>query len=163
MKSFTRSLMVFCLLCSIIHAGDSDNAPDNLFPTTDDNAWFYLKQSDITQSRYHTRHAEIFGKYVTGYNLYVLKGIDKVQESAPRGGGYFIGIKAVPTESPLGYPLKLFGLPLLDPPRTTSYCSGSSYGALIEGLNMIFPDGMNKLSLDRFEALRMQEPDGGRR
>lgn len=141
----------------------SDNPSNNLSPTTDDNTWFYLKPVDLTQGRYHTRHAEIFGKYVNGYNHYVLKGIDKVQETAPQGGGYFIGIKAVPAESPLGYPLKLFGLPILNPPRTTSYCSGSTYGALIEALNMIFPDGEKKLTLERFEAMRMQEPDGGRR
>ena len=69
----------------------------------------------------------------------------------------------MPTESPVGYPLSLFGAPLLDPPRTTSYCSGSTYGAFIEAINRILPDGADRLSPDRLEAMRMQEPDGGRR
>src|SRR5207253_9122527 len=71
-------------------------------------------------------------------------------------------------ESPIGYPLALFGKPLLAPPRTTSYCSGSSYTAFIEALNLLYgkegaDDGAARLSPDRLEALRMQEPDGGRR
>ncbi len=93
----------------------------------------------------------------------MLAGIDAVQKHAPDGGGYFIGVKAKPTESPIGYALSLFDKPLLDPPRTTSYCSGASYAAFIEGMNRIFPDGAAKLSKERAEALRMQEPDGGRR
>ena len=79
------------------------------------------------------------------------------------GGGYFIGIDSIPTESPVGYELKLFGKSLLDPPRKTSYCSGSAYSAFIEGLNLIFPDGNSRLSYERYEAMRMQELDGGRR
>lgn len=157
-------LSIFVLTsCLVLPLCKADNSPNNMTPTTDNNSWFYLKSGDLIRKRYHTRHEEIFGKYVAGYNHFVLKGIDKVQKSAPDGGGYFIGIKADPPESPLGYPLRLFGLPILNPPRKTSYCSGSTYGALIEALNMIFSDGGKKLSLDRFEAMRMQEPDGGRR
>ena len=122
-----------------------------------------LGKEDVSAGTYHTRHAEIFGKYAPGYNKYILQGIDTVQATAPDGGGYFTGIKAVPTESPIGYTLKLGKRALLDPPRTTSYCSGSSYAAFIEGLNLIFGDSLDQLDSTRFEALRMQEPDGGRR
>jgi len=161
-KSFFYFFLLFLLFLSLT-PGAVENQNTSLFPTPDDGQWFFLKDEDMTNGGYHTRHAEIFGKYVTGYNSYVLKGIDKVQETAPQGGGYFIGVKAAPPESPIGYPLKLFGLPILNPPRTTSYCSGSSYAAFIEALNMILPDGAKRLTLDRFEAMRMQEPDGGRR
>ena len=83
---------------------------------------------------------------------------------APDGGGYFANVKASPAESPIGYALKLFGRPLLDPPRTTSYCSGSSYAAFIEALNLLLRDAAgDKISSDRLEAMRMQELDGGRR
>jgi len=161
-KKLFYALLVFAFFLSFF-SGAEENQNTNLFPTPDDGQWLFLKEEDMANGRYHTRHAEIFGKYVTGYNSYVLKGIDKVQESAPQGGGYFIGVKATPTESPVGYPLKLFGLQILNPPRTTSYCSGSSYAAFIEALNMILPDGAKRLTLERFEAMRMQEPDGGRR
>ena len=49
----------------------------------------------------------------------VLRAIDRVQASAPDGGGYFIGLKADPLESPIGYPLRLFGRQMLLSPRTT--------------------------------------------
>ncbi|WP_456409437.1 hypothetical protein [Caldithrix abyssi] len=136
---------------------------NQLHPTSDDGSWFVLKKDDLTAGTHHTRHAEIFGKYVSGYNLYVLKAIDIVQAHAPDGGGYFAGLKADPPESPIGYELKLFGKSLITPPRPTSYCSGSTYAAFIEALNLIFAGRTPKLSEDRFEAARMQEPDGGRR
>ena len=147
-----KSKIVFFVLVSLILAGCQDKP-----------GWFVLSKSDVAAGTYHTRHAEIFGKYAPGYNKYILQGIDKVQATALEGGGYFTGIKAVPTESPIGYRLKLGKRALLDPPRSTSYCSGSSYAAFIEGLNRIFSDSLNKLDSVRFEALRMQEPDGGRR
>ncbi len=134
-----------------------------LEPTLDNGEWFQLVKTDLAAGAHHTRHAEIFGKYVKGYNYYVLQAIDKVQATAMDGGGYFTGIKAVPTESPIGYKLKLFERPLLEPPRTTSYCSGSTYAAFIEQLNLLFPDRGKKLSYERYESIRMQEEDGGRR
>src|ERR1700759_1822169 len=79
------------------------------------------------------------------------------------GGGQFISVDANPPESPIGYDLKLFGQPLLSAPRKTSYCSGASYTVFIEAMNLQFPDGSAKLSPDRAESLRMQEPDGSRR
>jgi len=85
-----------------------------------------------------------------------------VQATAPDGGGYFIGLKAKPAESPIGYPLALLGKPLLDPPRTSSYCSGSTYTAFIEALNLLL-DPATQLSPERAEAMRMQESNGGRR
>jgi hypothetical protein len=132
-------------------------------PTKDDGKWMFLDSADIPTLRQHLNHEAIFKKYVDGYNLDVLKAIDIVQAHAMDGGGYFTGMKAKPTESPIGYEVKLFDKSLLDPPRTTSYCSGSTYGVLIETLNLIFPDGKSKISHDRYESLRMQEPDGSRR
>jgi len=135
-----------------------------LEPTTDNGAYFFLKSADLKKEGQHQSHFEIFGKYVQGYNDYILQGIDQAQSSAMDGGGYFTGITAQPTESPIGYELQLLGRPLLDPPRTTSYCSGASYTAFIEGLNRILRDMDHPpLDYDHYEAMRMQEPDGGRR
>lgn len=131
--------------------------------TSDNDERLLLSNADLAAGIYHTRHAEIFGKYIKGYNLAILKGIDKVQATVDNGGGYFIGIRAVPTESPIGYPLQLLGKSLLDPPRKTSYCSGSSYAAFIEGMGILLKNQTNKLDAIHSEALRMQEPDGGRR
>ncbi|MCC6546707.1 hypothetical protein IT570_06015 [Candidatus Sumerlaeota bacterium] len=131
--------------------------------TSDDGSWFYLDAKDITSGPHHLNHGKIFGKYVDGYNRTILEAIDTVQAHQPDGGGYFIGVKAKPPETPVGYELSLFGRPLLKPTRTTSYCSGSSYTAFIEALNVIYPDGATRLDPVRTEAMRMQEPDGGRR
>src|SRR5205085_6520040 len=100
-------------------------------------------------------------------------------KTAMDGGGYFTGIKAQPTESPIGYPLTLGETPLLAPPRTTSYCTGASYSAFIEGLNLwlqqepaIKRDDLDtdplpawqppfaEITEDRLESLRLQEPNG---
>lgn len=131
--------------------------------TTDDGSAYVLTAAQIAAPAHHTRHAELFSRNVTGINLLVLKAIDKVQATALDGGGYFTGVHAMPAESPIGYELKLFGHPLLVPPRKTSYCSGASYTAFIETLNLLFPDGSSRLSPQRLEALRIQEPDGSRR
>ena len=160
MKLPVRTILLL-LLASISSA---QNGASKLEATRDNGEWFLLNKNDIAAGAHHTRHAEIFGKYVQGYNYYVLQAIDKVQATAMDGGGYFIGIKAVPTESPIGYKLKLFDRPLLEPPRTTSYCSGSTYAAFIEQLNLIFSKKEGKkLSDERYEAIRMQEENGGRR
>ena len=131
--------------------------------TKDDGQWLFVDTADVPTMRQHLNHEAMFKKYVGGYNLAVLKAIDIVQSHAMDGGGYFTGMNSKPTESPIGYQLNLFQKPLLDPPRTTSYCSGSSYGVFIEALNLIFPDGGTRLSAERLESLHMQEPDGGRR
>jgi hypothetical protein len=131
--------------------------------TKDNGSWLILKKEDISNGPHHTKHAEAFGKYISGYNTYILKAIDSVQFTAMDGGGYFIGITADPPESPIGYNLSLFNKQLLKAPRTTSYCSGSSYSAFIESLNLIYRNKPQALSEDRFESLRVQELDGGRR
>jgi hypothetical protein len=131
--------------------------------TTDDGQWLFVDTADVPAAKQHLNHEAMFKKYVKGYNISVLKAVDIVQSHAMDGGGYFIGISAKPTESPIGYQLSIFQKPLLDPPRTTSYCSGSSYGVFIEALNLIFPDGGSRLSSERLESLHMQEPDGSRR
>jgi hypothetical protein len=123
----------------------------------------YLKKDDLNWGQHHKKHYEVFGKYSSGYNLQILKGIDIVQSSAMDGGGYFTGIKAEPPESPIGYNLQLMKKVLVDLERKTSYCSGASYSAFIEGLNLIYNDGSKVLDENRYEALRMQELDGSRR
>ncbi len=125
--------------------------------------WLFLKSNDISLNPHNLNHLKNFAKYAEGYNLKVLEAVDSVQSHAMDGGGYFIGVDSTPAESPIGYNLKLFGNSLINPPRTTSYCSGSSYTAFITALDFILPNGSKKLSKQRLEALRMQEPNGGRR
>ena len=112
---------------------------------------------------YHLQHERVFADQTSEFNRTVLASVDKLQATAPDGGGYFTGVKAVPAESPIGVPVSLFGHPLLSPPRRSSYCSGASYAALIGALNIIFDSRSSELSGDRLEAVRMQEPNGGRR
>lgn len=160
MPTILRKVASIILLCAVIATPQSNGG---LTATTDDGEWFVIENGDLAGGTHHTRHADIFGKYVTGYNRYILRSIDKVQATAMDGGGYFIGIHAEPAESPVGYRLQLLGRPLLEPPRSTSYCSGSTYAALIESMNLIFDQRTDTLTYDRYEALRMQEEDGGRR
>ncbi len=125
--------------------------------------WYVLDPSQLVAGPHHCRHLELFGENAPALNRAVLAGVDRVQATAPDGGGYFIGVHAIPAESPVGYDLKLLGRPLLRASRTTSYCSGSSYAALIEALGQVLSGRNDNLSDDRFEAVRMQEPDGSRR
>ncbi len=162
MKSFLRKSSI-CLFVLLVTGAYSQESVQPFVATQDNGEWFILTKDDLAGGTHHTRHAEIFGKYVTGYNDFVLQGIDKVQATALDGGGYFIGVKAVPAESPVGYPLQLFGRMLLAPPRSTSYCSGATYAAFVEQLNLLFQGGHDRLDDARYEALRMQEQDGGRR
>jgi hypothetical protein len=135
-----------------------------LLTTTTAPARFELPPSAFAVEPHHTHHVDNFAKYApTPINAAVLRAVDTVQSHAPDGGGYFVGVHATPAESPIGYPLSLLGESLLSPPRTTSYCSGSSYTAFIETLNILFKDSDKKPSPDRVESLRMQEPDGSRR
>lgn len=108
-------------------------------------------------------HARTYGPRTSGFNRLVLGAIDIVQATAMDGGGYFTGVKADPPESPMGYPLKLGGKAILDPPRCSSYCSGASYSVFIEALNLWLRDHPTEISDAALENLRMQEPDGGRR
>lgn len=112
---------------------------------------------------YHVQHERVFSEYTGETNRAVLAAVDRIQAMAPEGGGYFTGVKAVPAESPIGFPVSLFGQPLLNPPRTTSYCSGASYAALVGALDILLRERASELSSDRLEAVRMQEPDGSRR
>jgi hypothetical protein len=155
--------LVFALAVSLVPVSGALAGEKSAAAGKDGGQWIYVDTTAIPSGLRHVRHAAIFKRYAAGYNLSVLKAIDIVQAHAMDGGGYFTGLKAVPPESPIGYPLKLFGKALLAPSRTSSYCSGSTYGVLIEALNLIFPHGVSKLSAERLEALRMQEPDGARR
>jgi hypothetical protein len=143
----------------------SDKNVDNvdLSMTIDNGTRLILQDSDLEAETTHIRHAEIFSKYTNGYNLKILEGIDIVQATAPDGGGYFASIEAVPPEAPVGYTLKIFNEVLFDPQRSTSYCSGSTYAAFIEGLNLLYNDKTVELPYPQFESLCIQEPDGGRR
>lgn len=143
--------------------------------TGDDGTWYVVGDERLPDNAQHTEHLARFGGSIGGYNRLVLEGIDAAQLSAMDGGGYFIGVTADPPESPIGYGLSLLGEPLLDPPRQTSYCSGVTYTAFIEALNLRHDSteaGRHKDAGDdqaptldpvRAEAMRMQEPDGGRR
>ncbi len=137
---------------------------NNNKPTNDDGTFFILDKSEILNDGQYLNHAKYYGKFVSGYNYHILEAIDKVQSTAMDGGGYFTGISANPTESPIGYNLQFNGYELIDAPRSTSYCSGASYSVFIESLNII-SEKYNELKPDsiRLEAIRMQEPDGGRR
>ena len=130
---------------------------------TKEGNWLLLKKTDISSGSHNTNHLKIFGKYTSSYNKAVLDAIDKVQATAPDGGGYFTGVKADPPESPIGYDLPLLGKKLLHLKRKTSYCSGATYSAFVESLNEILKDKSDSLSGDRLEALKIQEINGGRR
>ncbi len=160
MKKYSLIISVFSAILLLAACKQKQIVPG---PTTDDGSRFLLSEDDLSAGTFHTRHAELFGRAINGYNLAILQGIDKVQATADSGGGYFAGIHAVPPESPVGYPLQLLGKPLLNPARTTSYCSGSSYAAFMEGMNILFKGSEQKLDSVHYEALRMQEADGGRR
>ncbi len=127
---------------------------------------FLLPMSSFVGLRlpaYNMQHMAVYGNLSPEPNQAILAAVDRMQATAPDGGGYFTGIKAMPPESPIGVPLELLGHPLIHPPRTSSYCSGASYAAFIGGLDTLLQDRQNELSEDRFEAIRMQEPDGSRR
>lgn len=141
----------------------AENPKFTLVPTRDDGKFLVLPDSDLVAGAHHTRHLEIFGKYVQGINAAILKGIDIVQSYAMDGGGYFTGVKAVPAESPVYYNLQLFKRPLIEVPRQASYCSGATYSAFIETLNLLLPERGQELSEERYESIRMQELDGSRR
>lgn len=117
----------------------------------------------IPSDTYHLSHARRYGADVPAFNRLVLRGVDIVQSHQCTGGGYFIGIKAQPTESPIGYELQLGNQSLLAPPRTTSFCSGASYSAFIEAMNLYMRVESRAIPANTLEALRMQEADGGRR
>jgi hypothetical protein len=155
--------LLFWVILFISITTFAQNKVANHFVTKDDSTWLVLDSSDVSFGTYHTKHYEIFGKYISGYNTFVLKAIDLIQSIVMDGGGYFAGIKANPPESPIGYNLNLFGKELLNAPRKTSYCSGSSYSVFIETLNLIYKNKQPNLTVERLEALRMQEPDGSRR
>src|SRR4051812_34133756 len=105
--SMTRKIAA-CLFAIILiaHLATAHGASTTQ-PTRDDGTPYLLIDDQLTAGAHHTRHAELFSRGIDGINLFVLRGIDKVQSTAPDGGGYFIGIKATPTESPIGYPLAL--------------------------------------------------------
>lgn len=133
-----------------------------LGPTPDDGSRWVLSRTQERLEARHTRHREVFGKGVSGLNLAVLSAIDRVQATAPGGGGYFADPSARPLESPVGYPLRLWGEELFVPERTTSFCSGATYAALVEALSILYPQNPGA-GEEVFESLRQFEPGGGRR
>ena len=118
---------------------------------------------DSAVPTYHISHLRKFGFQSPGINRVVLRAVDIVQSTEPDGGGYFIGVKADPPESPIGYRVTLFDRPLLSPPRCSSYCSGATYAVLMTALGLLLPPSRPPISESILEAVRMQEPDGSRR
>lgn len=159
-----RNLWRFLFVVLILISCATSQHNRSLLPTSDDGGYFVISKADLpVTGPQHLQHESFFGKYVSGINRAILKGIDIVQAHAMDGGGYFTGKDSIPTESPVYYDLHLFGQPLIAVPRHSSYCSGATYAAFIEALNILFADQADRLSPERLEALRMQEPDGGRR
>ncbi|MFT7520376.1 MAG: hypothetical protein ACI9MC_002521 [Kiritimatiellia bacterium] len=128
--------------------------------TRSDGAWWVLQPHESRSPTHHMGHERLFGDGVDGINLLVLRAVDDVQQRAPDGGGYFIGISAEPTESPVGQPLQMYGRSMLSPTRSSSYCTGATYAALLGAVERAVPEGLDEV---RLEALRLQEPDGSRR
>lgn len=160
MNMYLAKLIFLLVIFITFSCNNDDNLNDNLKETKDNSEYFFLTKTDILK-KHDTKYFETYGKYISGYNLFVLKAIDSIQAKFPDGGAYFIGITANPPESPIGYDLSFLGKSLLKAPRTTSYCSGASYTAFIEALNLIFKDKI--INKQQLELIRMQEKDGGRR
>lgn len=121
-----------------------------------------LSQAQAALPAHHTRHLERFGRGASREARAVLAAVDWVQSTAPRGGGYFANPKAVPLESPIGAPLRLWGRTLFEPGRTTSFCSGATYAVLVDALNRLKPSGSD-LPDEAWESFRQTEADGRRR
>lgn len=163
MSKFLNLMLILLLFSACKESEEQIQFDSSGHPTKSDGILTIVSQSDISTAPHANNVTEVFGQYTDGYNCRILEAIDKVQSTAPNGGGYFASVSAVPPETPIGYQLKLFGNNLFDPKRTSSYCSGSTYAAFIEAMNSIYPDGSQKLSEDRLEALMIVEKDGSRR
>lgn len=137
--------------------------PSRPAPAPVQGRWQIIPESELWARPHNTSHHEIFKKYAVGFNDLVLKAIDATQAIVPDGGGYFMGPRATPPESPVGFSLALFGRHLLKPPRKTSFCTGASYAAFVEALNLIYGGRFPAMSEAQKEAMRMQEKDDGRR
>lgn len=111
----------------------------------------------------NTSHFADFSAGIPRFNQCVLDAVDAIQASHPDGGGYFIGVHANPAESPVGFQLSLFGHSLIAPPRSSSYCSGSSFTAFIEAENRYYGSNPPVLNWQHYEACRMQETNQARR
>ncbi len=155
-----KQTLLFLSILLWISSFSQEKRRINLFPSPTPSEFLLIKPLDlkIDSSFSYSKFAQ---KYTTGYNCYILQAIDSIQAKFRDGGGYFTGIKANPPESPIGYDLQLLGKEVLKAPRSTSYCSGASYTAFIESLNLIMNDSILKPT--RHELMRMQEPDGSRR
>ncbi len=134
-----------------------------LQPTFDGGSRHQLNGIGVGMEAHHTSHLDVYGAEVGGLNRLVLEGVDAVQGTAPDGGGYFIGVSANPPESPVGYAIELGDETLWSPERTTSFCSGSTYAALMEALDLASEGSGAGLGPNALEELRMTEADGTRR
>ncbi len=160
MKTVLILFFILPLYCIPIFHGMEEKAADN---EKRKSKPIFLSETERSFPRKHTSHEKIFGKYAPGYNKYILKAVDKIQGRTMGGGGYYNNLTDKSKECPIGYQLKIFNRPLIKPFRKSSYCTGATYSAFIEALNLIYPGGEARLTPDRYEALRMQEMDGSRR
>ena len=90
MSKFTSLILAVCLLlassCSLISSKTPTAADMSDGPTVDDGSWFFLKTSDLPDlpaDEHNTNHFSRFGKYVDGYNKFILEG-----SSSPHSSSY---------------------------------------------------------------------------
>ncbi len=144
-------LAVTGALLSLILAGEAKTSP--LFMLNSDQASLPAK---------HFNHHKLYSEGAAGEGAWVLRGIDEAQKRAPKNDDWWVGVKAVPLESPVGFELSLWGKTLFKPERETSFCSGATYAALMLGLQKKFPTDPG-LTDEGYESLRQTEADGSRR
>lgn len=70
---------------------------------------FMLNSAQASLPVKHSRHYEMFGQHASGEGKWVLKGIDEAQKRAPKKDDWWVGVKALPLESPVGFELSLWG------------------------------------------------------
>lgn len=123
---------------------------------------FLLSDTQAALPAKHTKHFQLWGAKAQEEGKWVLQGIDEAQLRAPKEDAWWVGPKELPLESPVGFTLSLYGRPLFRPERTTSFCSGATYAALILGMQKQRPEDPG-ITPDAEESLRQTEADGSRR
>lgn len=133
-----------------------------VFSSAPKGSLWLLNEAQASLPAKHTRHESAYGSGAIGEGLWVLRGIDEAQKRAPKEDAWWVGPKEIPLESPVGFPLDLWGRSIFKPERTTSFCSGATYAALLLGMQKQRPADPG-LTNDAVESLRQTEADGSRR